>query len=211
MLVKKRAHRVDERAAFEEYFAYLRIDDQVDITLAVTKFRIAEGVVYLPVLFFDDRQRVQRFAQYREFFAMHRQFSGLRNEGESPDADDVADIEQFFENLVVQRGFGIAVADVIAFDVHLNPAGVVLQFEKRGASHDPPRHDPSGNRNLLEISFVGIVLRSDPRGGRRHFVFGRRVRLYAQFTQFGQRVAPDLFLFAKFRDAHRVWIDCKSP
>ena len=123
----------------------------------------------------------------------------------------IADIEQFFENLVVQRGFGIAVADVIAFDVHLNPAGVVLQFEKRGASHDPPRHDPSGNRNLLEISFVGIVLRSDPRGGCRHFVFGRRVRLYAQFTQFGQRVAPDLFLFAKFRDAHRVWIDCKSP
>ena len=84
----------------------------------------------------------------------------------------IADIEQFFENLVVQRGFGIAVADVVAFDVHLNPAGVVLQFEKRGASHDPPRHDPSGNRNLLEISFVGIVLRSDPRGGCRHFVFG---------------------------------------
>ena len=52
-LVEELAHRVDDLTPLEERILDLRIDDQVDVALAVALFRIAEGIVYFAVFLLD--------------------------------------------------------------------------------------------------------------------------------------------------------------
>ena len=143
-LVEELAHRVDDLTPLEERILDLRIDDQVDVALAVALFRIAEGIVYFAVFLLDYGQRAQRFAQQRKSLAMNGQFTGLGDEDETFDPDDIADVEQFLEHLVVEGRFGIASAHFVTFDVDLDFAGMVLQFEERCAAHDPAAHDAAG-------------------------------------------------------------------
>ena len=74
-------------------------------------------------------------------------------EGESLHADEVADVEQFLENRVVERRIAFG-ADVVAADVDLNAARVVLQLEERGAAHDAARHDAAGDADVLKFFFA---------------------------------------------------------
>ena len=129
-LVEELAHGADDLAALDEDILHLRIDDQIHIALTITQFWVAECIVNLTVFLLDDWQWTQRFAQECELFAVDRQFAGFGQENETFDSDDIADIEQFFEHFVVEGGFGVVTADVVAFDIDLNLTGVVLQFEK---------------------------------------------------------------------------------
>ena len=53
-----------------------------------------------------------------------------------------------------------------------------------------------------KLPFFGIVLFSDLCGGCCHFIFGCGIGIDAQFSQFGKRIAADLFLFTQFQRAH---------
>ena len=154
--VEEFAHRIDDFRPIDEYLLDLRVDDQVDVSLAVAQLGIAEGVVHLSVLLLDDRQRAERFAEQFELLAMDRELSGFGQEDKSFDPYDITYVEQLLEDLVVQGRFRIAVADVVTADVDLNPSRMVLQFEERCASHDSAAHDSAGDRDVLQILFLRI-------------------------------------------------------
>ena len=118
-------------------------------------------------------------------------------EGESLHADEVADVEQFLENRVVERRIAFG-ADVVAADVDLNAARVVLQLEERGAAHDA-----AGDADVLEILLRVVVVIGDFARRGRHFVTGGGVGFDAQVAQRRERLPAKLFLFAEF-DCHIV-------
>ena len=131
---------------------------------------------------------------------MYRQLAAVGAEGEALDADEVADVEQFLEDRVVERRIPFG-ADVVAADVDLDAARVVLQFEERGAAHDAARHDASGDADALEIILRRIEILGDFACRGRHLVAGGGIRLDAQVAQCLERLAAQLFLFAEF-DCH---------
>ena len=99
--VEEFAHRIDDFRPIDEYLLDLRVDDQVDVSLAVAQFGIAEGVVHLSVLLLDDRQRAERFAEQFELLAVYRELSGFGQEDKSFDSYDITYVEQLLEDLVV--------------------------------------------------------------------------------------------------------------
>ena len=103
--------------------------DEVDIPLAVAELGVGEGVEDLSVLLLDDGEDAQRLAQDRQLAGVDRELPGLRDEGEAADADDVAYVEEFLENGVVER-FVFFGADFIAFDIHLYAPLLVLKFDE---------------------------------------------------------------------------------
>ena len=195
--IEKFTHRGHDFGAADERIFDLRVDNQVEIPLAVAHLGIGEGVERPAVLLFDDGQRADRFRQHGETAAVHRQFAGVGEEREALDAHEVADVEQFFEDRVVERRIAFG-ADVVAADVDLNTARVVLQFEERGAAHDAARHDASGDAYLLEILFGVVVVVGDLARRGRHLVAGCGVGFDAQFTERRERLSAKLFLFAEF-------------
>ena len=200
--VEELAHRGHDPGAADEGLLHLRVDDQVQIPLAVAHLRVGEGIERLAVLLLDDGQRADRLRQHGELTAVHRQFAGVGMEGESLHADEVADVEQFLENRVVERRIAFG-ADVVAADVDLNAARVVLQLEERGAAHDAARHDAAGDADILEILLRVVVVIGDFARRGRHFVTGGGVGFDAQIAQRRERLPAKLFLFAEF-DCHIV-------
>ena len=60
---------------------------------------------------------------------MNRFFAGFGYEGEALDTDEIAYVEQFLEDGIVECRV-IGRTDVVATYVDLYPAGVVLDFEE---------------------------------------------------------------------------------
>ena len=179
----------------------LRIDDQVEVALAVADFGVGEGVERLAVLLLDHRQRPHRLRQHGELPAVDRQFARVGAEGEALDTHEVADVEQFLENGVVERRIAFG-ADVVAADVDLDAARVVLQLEERRAAHDAARHDAARDADVAESGLVGIVVVVGyPACRGRHFIAGGGIGLDAQLAQSRERLPPELFLFTEF-DGH---------
>ena len=123
--VEETAHGGDDFGPLGEYFPYLRVHHKVHIALTVTRVGVGEGIVYLAVLLLDHRQRTDGFAQYGEFAAVYREFTRLGDESEALHADEVADVEQFFEYGIVEGRVTFG-TDIVAADVHLYAARVVL-------------------------------------------------------------------------------------
>ena len=198
LLVEELAHGGDYLGALDEGVAHLRVDHQIDITLAIAHFGVGQGVELLAVLLLDYGQGAYRLREDGEAAAVHRLLARVGDECEALDADEVAYVEQFLEDGVVERRVALG-ADVVAADVYLYAARVVLQFKERGAAHDAAAHDAAGDAH---VGVVGGVVGREPVGdlcGRgRHVVHGGGVGLYAQFSERGQRAAAQLFLFAEF-------------
>ena len=187
---------------FGKNFRNEGMDRQIDVTLAVADFGIGEGVERLAVLLLDHGQRADRLREHRELAAVHRQLARIGMEREAFDADEVADVEQFLEHRVIQRGIAFG-ADVVAADVDLNAARMVLQFEERSAAHDAARHDAACDADVPVVALGLVEVFGDlPRRGR-HFVTGGGVGVDAQLAQGCERLSPELFLFTEF-DAHIV-------
>lgn len=153
--------------------------------------------------FKEKGQRTDRLRQHREFTAVYRQFACIGAECKAFDADEIADVEQFLEYRVVERRIAFG-TDVIAADVDLDAARMVLQLEKRRAAHDATRHDTSCNADILVFIRLRVEMFSDFAGGGRHLVSGCGIGFDAQFAQRLQRLAPQLFLFAEFGDHYVV-------
>ncbi len=178
----------------------LRIDDQVEVALAVADLGSVKASNVLPSLLLDDGQRADRLREHREAFAVYRQLAGVGAEGEALDADEVADVEQFLEDRIVERRVAFG-ADVVAADVNLDAARVVVQFEERGAAHDAARHDAAGDADVVVVVLRVVVVFGDFTRRGRHFVACGGIRLDAQVAQRFERLAAQLLLFAEF-DCH---------
>ena len=75
---------------FDENIFNALVDSQIDITLAVTQFRIFKRVVSYAVFVFNNRQWFDRFGGYRQLLCMDTDFAHLCAEYEAFDSDEVA-------------------------------------------------------------------------------------------------------------------------
>ena len=198
------AHRADDLRAFLEDFADVRIDDQVDVAHAVAEFGVGEAVVDGAVgVGLHDREDAERFAEHRERGGVDGEGAGLRDEGVTLDADDVADVEESLEDGVVE-GLVFAGADLVALDVDLDAAAVILQFDEGGGAHNAPAHHAAGNDDILEVLFFRIIASFDLRRRGVDGEFCGGVGVDAQFRKFLQRGAAIQFLFVEISDFHVV-------
>ena len=169
----------------------MRIDDKVNIALAIALLGVLEGVIHFAVFLFYDGQRAYRLAENGELFDVDADFAHLSSEHKTFHTNDVADVE-FLEDTVVHR---LVRADFIAFGVDLDSSHGVLDFVEGDGTHDTLIHDTAGDADILEL---GVVLREFfqylGRSGI-YFIFGCRVGIDAKVKQVFQFFSADDFLF----------------
>src|SRR5690606_3512553 len=101
--VQKRSNGVNHLSTLHEGFFHRRIDDEVCITLAIAKLGICNRIKGLSICFLHDGKRTKGFAKQRELLHVHGNLARTRDECESANADDIADVEQLLPNYVVER------------------------------------------------------------------------------------------------------------
>ena len=131
--------------AFFKYAAYLRINDQINIALAVTRVQIPQAMALL-------RKRLERFGQERNFFCFYGNFTRFCFKYPSADSDDIADIICF--KILI----GLA-ANRIALDINLEKTAFVLDMEKACFPHNPLQHNPSRHRNNRTVRIRFFLFR----------------------------------------------------
>ena len=196
--VKELAHGFDHLAPLEENLLHAGIDQEVDVALAVAQFRIVESVVGHAVLLLHHGQRPEAFREEYQLPGVNGDFACLSAEHIAFHADEVAQVEQFFEERVIER-FVLSGADVIAGDVHLDAPFGIHQFGEAGFAHHASSHQSAGNAHLApgcvlvvgELCFDVIAPGVDGIG-----CCG--IRFDAHFAQFLQGIASLYFLFAEF-------------
>src|ERR1700685_4028186 len=87
MRVEKPPHGLHQLAALQENFPYLRIHDQVDVTLAVSQLNVGQAMP-----FFRPRQQV--FGEERNFLDVDAEFAGAGAEQIAADANVISEVEQ---------------------------------------------------------------------------------------------------------------------
>ena len=197
LLVEVGTHLVHYLGTLHEDVAHLRVDDEVDVALAVAQLGVAEGVVDHAVLLLDDGQGAQALAEDGEALHMDGGLAHLGDEDVAGDADDVADVEQAFEDGVVE-GLVVAGAYLVALDVELYAAGVVLQLDEAGGAHDAAAHDAAGEADILEESIVLREAGQDVGGFGVDLIEGGGIGVDAECTELGEGIAAYLFLFGQF-------------
>ena len=130
----------------------MRIDDEICITLTVTKFRICYCIKGFAFFFFYNRKGLERFAKQRKFFYVYRCFTGLCCENKSLHTNDITYI-QCFPYLIV-CGFVITRTNIISLYINLNFSCMVLQYCKTSFSHITDAHQSAGQANISKIRFV---------------------------------------------------------
>ena len=113
------------------------------------------------------------------------------------DADDVADVQQAFEDGVVER-LVLAGAYLVTLDVELYATRMILQLNKRGGPHDAAAHDAAGDADLLEEAVVLRVALQDVGSDGIDLIEVCRIGVDTQRLEFGEGVPADLFLFSQF-------------
>ena len=97
-LVEVAAHRGDDLRPLDEGLLHLRVHHEVHVPLAVAELRILEAVVHRAVgIGFHDGEDTEGLGQDGKLFRMDGKLARLGNEGETLDADDVADVQQLLE------------------------------------------------------------------------------------------------------------------
>ena len=114
----------------EKNGARLFVRDQIEITLAITRFDILQ-----PMPLF--RQRPQRFREHFELLDLQCRLAGFGQETFAFHADEIAQIEQL-EKIDNLR------ANFFGVDVNLNPAGRVAKIDKVALAHVAVRGNAAG-------------------------------------------------------------------
>ena len=171
----------------------MRVDDEVEVTLAVTLFGVGEGVVGGAVLFLHDGQGAHRLAQQRELLDVDADGAGLRGEHEALHTDDVADV-QFLENGIVHR-FVLAGTDFVAFHIYLDFTDRILQLIKGDCTHNALAHNASRKTHILEKGVVGRKFLQNLLAGDIHLVKRCRISIYTKIRKIVQFLSTDNLLF----------------
>ena len=96
---RKRADAASDPAARAEDAAHVRVDDQVDVALAVAQLDVLEAVPLLG-------QRAERLGEQPELGRRERELAGPRPERLPADADDVAEVEALVDARSPRRRAG---------------------------------------------------------------------------------------------------------
>ncbi len=137
--VEKIAQVAQHAVAGDEDVAALLVDDEVHVTLPVTRVDVGHA---MPLV----RQRPQRLDQHAQFFDAHRELAGLGLEQHAGGREDVADV-------ILLEGL-VGVAERIALQEDLDLPGAILQLGETRLAHDALEHHAAGHvhahRVLLE-------------------------------------------------------------
>ena len=155
--IENATQRADDGGTLQEGLLHALVHHQVDIALAITKLRIVELIVSHTVLIFHDRQGLQGLRQQRQLLAMNTDLARLSTEHKALHANEIADIEQFLEDDIIEV-FILVGTQVVASDVYLNTALRVLQLSKGGLSHHSAAHHTAGNGHLARLVFVAEIV-----------------------------------------------------
>ena len=141
--VEEASQLADDLGALDKDVAHLRVDDQVNVALAVAQVGVGQAVEFF-------RQRQQRLGQQDSFGGTDGDFAMLGAEHLALDADDIADVP-FFKLIV-----GLF-TDNVLLDVDLNPAGSVGDIEEGGFAHRAFAHNAACNRDRLLLQLLKVV------------------------------------------------------
>ena len=147
----------DVRARLERLL-HVVVDDEIDVTLAVSLFDVGESV---PLR----RQRTQRLHQEVDVLGLHRQLIRLRAEQDAFRGHPVAGVE-----VLVQ--LPLALGQRVFAAVDLNARALFRQHEERRFAELADGHDPPGD---FHARFFGLELFGGFRAVFRHDVGDRRV------------------------------------
>ena len=124
---------------------------------------------------------------------MDADLARLGAEDKTLHADEVADVEQFLEDHIIEILILIG-TQIVASDIYLNTAFGVLDLCKGGLSHDTAAHHTSGDAHLTWFVFVTEIVTDVCREGIGG-VFCGGIGVNAHVAQFLQALAPAYFLF----------------
>ncbi len=139
------------RLRLRNVVAALRIDDQVEIALAIAELDIGEAVIFF-------RQRPQCLGEHRDRDGVDRQFAARGAPHVALDPDQIADVEQ------PHRG-EVGDAQKVAMAENLDLARGIVQIDEHAAvadRADPPSypHALAGFRTGREVGMPGLDLGS---------------------------------------------------
>jgi hypothetical protein len=178
--IEEAADRDQHLAAHFEDAARVRVDDQVEVALAVSNLDVTQ-----PVPLF--RQRQEALGEELERRGMNRELVRLRAEQLPLDADEVAQVQQLEQREVAPR-------QRVLPDVGLNPGTAVRQHEEIGFAEAADREDPSRraclDRSRLERFPVLPAMRRDQLADGVAALEPPRIRLDAQRGELLEVRAP---------------------
>ncbi len=129
------AHGLDDTGSFDEDVFDVGVDDEVYVAHAVALFGVGKGVVYLTLcIYFYNGQGAEGFAQKGKSVYMDGELTHLCAEHIAFDSDEVAYVDVFFNDFVVE-GLVVGGTNLVALEVYLDFAGGVFQVEKGGFAH----------------------------------------------------------------------------
>src|SRR5690625_6956001 len=101
------------------------MQNQVDVAPAIAEFLICDLVIGAVLGFLDDRQWPKRLGQKLEPLGVYCDLAEFGLEGETFDAEDIAEVKQLLERIIVE-----AFGKVVSTNVQLHRARRILQFEE---------------------------------------------------------------------------------
>ena len=155
-LIQDATHSSDHLCTLVESFLDVRIDNQVNIATAIAQFGIFESVKHFAILFFWTGKWLQTLCQKGQFAHVHRDFPCFGAEDETFHTDEVAQIEEFLHQRVVE-GLVFFGADVIACDIHLDASTRIEKFEEGSLTHHATAHHATCDANLTGFVFIAEV------------------------------------------------------
>jgi hypothetical protein len=178
--VQEAANAVEDPAPDLEHPARIRIDDQIQVALAVAGLDVLQPVPFL-------RHRDEALGQELELRRPDRQLVGLCSKEVPLDADEIAEVQQLEHREV-------ALAERILPDIDLDLRGAVRDDEKVRLAEAPDRQHAAGGgrldlRGLERIAGLRLVGR-DQLGDSIRAREGMGVRRHAEALELLEVRAP---------------------
>src|SRR2546430_5836061 len=158
---------------------------EIGVALARAQLRIGELAVFHPArVLFAERQRAQRLGEERESRDAQRDLAGARLHQPAFDAHVVAQIEQLQHR--IELG-----SELVALEVELDLAALILQMRERRFAVRPQRDEPS--RERIPRRIVVALERGERLLRRRGTLESVRERRDAALQQLFQLLTPRRF------------------
>ena len=154
--VQKFADGIHQFCTFHKHFFHLRVYHQVGISLPVPKLGVGHCIKGLPFGFLHHRQWFQRFGQQRKLTNVNTRFTRFGRKNIALYTNEVAHIQQFFPNLVIER-FILAGAYFITFQIDLNFAMAVLNDRKRSLAHIADAHKAASQAHVCKVVLIFLA------------------------------------------------------
>ena len=170
------ANRADDPGTFDKGLLYLRVHDQIHVSLTIAGVRIRQAVILL-------RQNLQTLGEQRHFLRVNGDFSGFGRENGAADTENIAHI--IFLKILV----GI-LSHIVPRHIALNASGKILNITEGSFSHDTLEHHTSRDGNFLSLQLVVVI--PDLLAVVGYIVLRDLKRILARLLQRGQLLPPHL-------------------